>query len=281
MGETKYWTNGAATGNFQTAANWDTGNVPGSADTIIFDGRSQADVILGLTGNAFAVAAIIALPAYTGTIGDAAGANALTVQAITTLQWASSGPMARFALSGGTATATTVKLEHSGTVSLGAGTWGASGSAANPSLYNSLGTVQISSGAILDVSENVGGTMTVAGSAAGAGGTVTCSGGVLNWNDRTATVMNCNAGLVRSQGTSVITLGTVQAGAILQDLGSGTTAKVAVMPNGMYTLVGIPYATKTTTLALRRGAKATYMGIPGCAVTATVTGVGGAIGSYS
>ena len=109
------WTNGSTDGNWNTAANWSTSNVPGVGDIAIFNGTNTANCIINTIVN---VAGIDIQLGYTGTISQSAG-FALTVGASHFKQVdgifiggnANITCLGDFTLSGGSFTSTTANLE--------------------------------------------------------------------------------------------------------------------------------------------------------------------------
>ena len=116
------WTNGSGDNNWNTLANWSTGNIPGSGDVAVFDGTSTADCIINANVN---VAGISINSGYTGTITQNAG-NTVTIGSSDFVQ--ADGTFAggdsnidinsggTFTLSGGTFTSTSATLSIGGSI---------------------------------------------------------------------------------------------------------------------------------------------------------------------
>ncbi len=250
QGATRTWNGGGATNNWNDAANWVGGLIPGVLDVATFDGTSAKNVVVNV--NVSVLGIDIGAP-YTGTISQPAG-SAVTVGAT---GWSQSGGTfsggtnaitinGPFALGGGAFTATTGTLSVRGDFTHTAG-----------GIFNaSTGTVALTTGAAtIDVSSSetfnnltlTAGTKTIA-----AGDTLTASGATT----LTAGALNGVTGTLAAQGPISLAAGYGGGTATLLINGAGAQTLTGSTTNaaGSLPVLVIDKPSGTLSLAVTAGA---------------------------
>src|SRR5690348_16680678 len=272
-----------SSGSWNTAANWSSGAVPTSSDTVALGG-TNAGSAYAVTVDSAALVGALTLSAANGATLDLkanlTASTSITVNSGSTIN--TTGASGTIALNGGS-----TGISNSGTVAVTAATLSIVGNLTD----NSGGAVTVASGTTLTTSGAVtnssGATITISGtftesgtSAVSNAGTITLSGGTLQDTNASAVAIN-NTGTINSSGTSALTdsNGGITNTGTIHVTGGTLTVTGALTDNsgGALTIDSLAALTTASALTNNSGATITISGTLTETGTAAINNSGGTI----